>query len=459
MRLLDPRLLALLLPLAACGVGRGVAVDSASEGSAGTGDSSPTDSGPTDSGPESGSDDEWSEDECCDGQHWEEECESDWDCNADYVCEFGECVLAPACGVDKVPANCGDAQLHPIEECEGDQDCMECASTIPAAHAQTFEFWVIQDADVDPVGNFYLLGLDEVASQYSVRKFSPAGEPVWESPIDVQDIALYGLAVDASGAVSIAGHTGGPNTWARGLAPDGSVAWIETPQPGLIDEVALLSDGTPVFVGRDGDASAIVTSRPGGNVGWTQTEPLHQTYLGVAVDSTDRIFAVGFDHDGHGVLAVHDSSGSQQWTAQYVAEEKGGEVLRAVAYDPVAQEIVVGGESNGGPVLAGFNEEGELAWDLPCLGGAFGTVNEVRALPDGRYAVAAWWRWDLETHDRPWLFVTDAGGSLSFSRAQSIVGSHDRGRATGLAVLTDQLLVAGTNSTIGNEGFLQVHAY
>ena len=232
------------------------------------------------------------------------------------------------------------------------------------------------------------------------------------------DVA-YGVAVDSSHNVYVAGYTtgalGGSNkgsldAFVRKYSASGAVLWTRQFGTSGVDTangVAVSSSGYIYVVSYTGGALAgsnqggrdafVRKYSPGGVVQWTRQFQLggDDEAYDVAVRGTGEVYVVGtYDYsvsDQDGFIRKYDGLGNVRWTNTFGGPQ--GELMDGVSVDNLGNVYVAGatgsslhGVSGGGfdALVRKYSPNGALAW-----GKQFGTAGSdyaeaVASCPDGR---------------------------------------------------------------------------
>jgi len=201
---------------------------------------------------------------------------------------------------------------------------------------------------VDSADNIYVVGTISVPSEESniwVRKYGSDGVKKWtrtvNGPADGSDLGV-GVAVDSAKNVYVTGsiwNAGGEDLWIRKYNRSGGKIWTRTidGSAGSNDRglhVAVDSVDNPIVSGyisvtNEADNMWIRKYTPSGGKLWTRTltgsGARNDHARGVAVDSNDAVYVIGFrsrtDSEIVALLRKYSSTGVTRWTTTYAGPE------------------------------------------------------------------------------------------------------------------------------------------
>jgi len=233
----------------------------------------------------------------------------------------------------------------------------------------------------DASSNIIVAGFEAVSGQgYNclVRKYDSSGNLLWSqsynSPANNNDIA-YGVAVDASGNVIVAGYEkrtdlGQAEDWLiRKYDSGGNLQWSRTynSPANSIDiarSVSVDSTGNVYVAGYiknsviSNDYNWLVLKYDtSGNLIWSRSYNSLGNGEGkaysVAVDSSGGVYVAGYEdrsdigQDWNWLIRKYDSNGNLHWSESYNDPADGWDIAEGVAVDGSGNVIVAGSEYRG----------------------------------------------------------------------------------------------------------------
>jgi hypothetical protein len=222
---------------------------------------------------------------------------------------------------------------------------------------------------VDPVsGSFYVAGFVDASSEntnrnWMLQKYTSTGTLLWSRtqsceingapPTDDEDGAL-GVAVDISGSVVVAGYESDvwgtrKNFVVRKYDAEGSVLWTASHNGSTSDDdvasaVCTDADGNIIAVGYETVGASrdalIIKYDPSGaplwNDVWGSVGMLNDEFLGVGVDASGSIFAVGYTRDlsDNTLVMKYSPGGVRLWLDAVDGPAGGDDRLNAVTVRP-----------------------------------------------------------------------------------------------------------------------------
>jgi hypothetical protein len=253
-----------------------------------------------------------------------------------------------------------------------------------------------------------------------VRKYDAAGNALWTRQFGAGPTAAAsasGVAVDATGAVYVAGWVQGAlsgatpaglgDAFVRKYDTAGNLEWTRQfggPNHDQATTVKIDAAGDVYVAGqidqRSGDAGATVVRkyRPSGELLWTRTlgQPADET-IAVTIDAAGAMYMVGngfpadrahdhgqgqaeSNHAGEPFVRKYDASGTEVWTSRLPGGRT--EVLTNLAVDSAGTVHVVGYTSRG---MGQGNPDFRSVAFTRAFDGARGTPGAIRQFPSAGY--------------------------------------------------------------------------
>lgn len=299
----------------------------------------------------------------------------------------------------------GSAVVRATSDFDSDKNASVTVTVVAAKELWTVQFGgalddVAFDAAVDDTGHVVVVGRservldeggagDDVVSDAFVRKYDPQGAMLWEQRYasDASDVA-WGVAVDSTGSVAVAGFTGLVQVGDAIVANEDGFLWLLDAN-GNEQWVAILDSGerdVAYSVTFDGEGDIIVAGATLGALGtgsqnagqvdafvqkydaatgtllWTQqfgtTED--EEAFDVVADADGNLAVVGYTAGNleAGVVAgsvdafvrMFDRDGTELWTRQSGTGRDG--LLYRAAFDSNGNVIAVGAKGGADPTVA-----------------------------------------------------------------------------------------------------------
>jgi cysteine-rich repeat protein len=386
----------------------------------------------------------------------------------------------PECGngVLEDPEQCDDGNLRGGDGC--DVDCTETVDTtlwtdIVPGGAAVEE--AAQAVAFDSAGNVIVVGwITEMIAlpDLWVRKYSPAGDPLWTQALDLSSGFAdrgFGVAIGADDTIAVVGVTGVSinvgDIWIGKLDPDGATLWSQTVDGPAGDNdaahgVAVDDSGNlwvtgfvrvgigddDIWVGKyDGDGNQLSTDIIAG------PSDLEDHGQGVAVDADGNAFVVGYLSDegfaGDVWLRKYAPEGTATWTSGFDSQNHGIDEGYGVAVAPDGSVGVAGFTAltaiNEDVWLGRFgNEDGVLIWQKKFGGPAVRNDHGLAIATDSANAfIVAGFKGVDDVDTDIWVRKWDDGGNVAWTQSFPGAGTN-RDLAFGVAVDgNDDIAVVG----------------
>ena len=232
---------------------------------------------------------------------------------------------------------------------------------------------------VDPSGNLLVAGYTaSFGSGAFLLKYTPLGGLTWQK-IWTGNTGTQGQAVatDSVGAAYVTG-VGGSGLMIAKVGSSGSASWQRTwANLSTGNAIAIDSLGYCYVTGLSNryNDPFLVKLSPSGATVWEKlwgVNTTHQSGYGVAVDSTGAIYVAGSIYvaglqSSASLLLKYNSTGSLQWKRSWSFRNTDGNVSIAtsVAVGPLGEVFVagsVGGGDTGNAAITKFASNGSLLW-------------------------------------------------------------------------------------------------
>lgn len=222
---------------------------------------------------------------------------------------------------------------------------------------------IAKDVKVDALGNVYVTGFSDGASQFNGNrittiKYNVAGDSVWQRNYDVAanvyDNSFHGreegqsLAVDPAGNCYVTGVSITTSQQMKAITlkydPSGTLVW---------NTVGLGDQGRKIIIGNDGHILTAnwggVTSKYNAETGeviWDVIAPGVPGYYDMACDLSGNVYVTGpgrINSSSDDYLTVkYNNDGVQQWLKTYNGSNNGIDIPRSIAVDNNGHVYVTG---------------------------------------------------------------------------------------------------------------------
>ena len=260
---------------------------------------------------------------------------------------------------------------------------------------------------VDGDGNVYVTGYEyhSLAEDYNIwiRKFNSNGEEVWTKTYNGASNDAdcgYGIAVDGSGNVYVAGYETVPmqwgNIWVRKCDPDGEEIWTRT-HNGPINGtdrahgIAVDESGNVYVTGYENrgepeDDIWVRKYNSNGEEVWTRTyngaDDQDDEGAGIAVDGMGNVYVVGSEYvssEWYNIwVRKYDSDGEELWTRTHNGALNTDDWGYAIAVDGSGNVFVTGLEvataiESDNIWVRKYDADGNVVWTKTYNGSANGS--------------------------------------------------------------------------------------
>ena len=339
---------------------------------------------------------------------------------------------------------------------------------------------------VDSSANAYITGyLDPFPQNLLLAKYNSAGTIQWQRTLGGGGVD-YGwqLAIDSNDNIYVSGETRSAGAGSRDVLlakynSSGTLQWQRTLGGGS-DEygygIAVDSSGNVYVAGRTRSAGAgsddlfLAKYNSSGTIQWQRTVGGSGSDYGnaVGVDSNDNVYITGYSRStGTGLLelflAKYNSSGTIQW--QRVLEGSGSQTGEGLAFDSSGNVYINGKWSSGGFAynrffIVKYDSSGTLQWQRILYGNNQHLADSIKINSSGTVYVSGYM--DVVGKDKFFLAALPNDGSLTgFYQMQipiNYIAGSSTSRSISLTAAASSLTAATSSLTAGTSALIDASA-